>query len=215
MRQTADEGAPGGGRTYAGRSAEERRAGRRAAFLAAGLELFGTRPYSEVTISDLVAEAGLNRRAFYECFTDRESLLRAVHDQVIEGNVTVLGSVEPGAVTAEQAERMVVEFVGYMAADVRRARIQWQAVVGVSAAMEEHRRVTSRALAEQLAGLLGDTAGATPQARRRAAFAYVGGIGALFTDWLWEPDFTLDELRDELVIAMRRRFFPDRLASGG
>ena len=71
------------GRTYAGQTAEERQAKRRAAFMEAGLELYGTKSYAAVTVPEIVEQAGQTRRAFYECFADREDLLRAVDQELV------------------------------------------------------------------------------------------------------------------------------------
>lgn len=54
-----------------------------------GLENFGTRPFDDVTVAQLVESAGQTRRAFYELFSGREDLLRAVHDEVGFGQMTV------------------------------------------------------------------------------------------------------------------------------
>ncbi|MGZ6827110.1 MAG: TetR/AcrR family transcriptional regulator, partial [Mycobacteriales bacterium] len=68
------------GRVYGGRSEEERRADRRARLVAAGLELFGTEGWAGATIERLCAGAGVATRSFYEEFSSREALLRAVYE---------------------------------------------------------------------------------------------------------------------------------------
>lgn len=199
------------GRVYGRKSADQRQAERRRALLEAGLELFGTRAYVEVTVADLVREAGVNHRAFYESFSGRESLLRAVHDEVIAGRRIAL---DAGQTPREQAERLVRETFAYFAADVRRVRIQFEAVVGVSAEMEEHRRVTTRAIADGIAEVLGDAAGPDAETRRRATLAFIGTIGGLLTDWLWAGDSSIDALRDEVLRVLRGRFFHAPLDPG-
>ena len=78
MRQTAAESRP-----YGGVSSEERTARRREQLLDAGLELFGTRGYAASSIRELCLAASLNRRYFYESFSTREELLRAVYDEIV------------------------------------------------------------------------------------------------------------------------------------
>ncbi len=198
----------GPGRPYAGRTAAERTSDRRQAFLEAGLELFGARAYDEVTVADLVAESGQTRRSFYEQFADREDLLRAVHDEVVAGQVAaIVEAAGPPPATFAAADRAVRAFVDYYAQDGRRARVQYVAVVGVSRAMEEQRRRTFRRIAEDLGAWLGPTAGPDGAARRRAALAFSGAVSELLMDWLWAQDEPLEAIRDEVVELLRARFF--------
>ena len=74
---------PAESRPYGGVSSEERRARRRVQLLEAGLELFGTRGYSDSSIREVCLAASLNRRYFYESFRTREDLLRAVYDEIV------------------------------------------------------------------------------------------------------------------------------------
>src|SRR3954453_2890192 len=73
------------GRVYAGRTAEERALERREALLDAGLELFGTRPFTGVSVSAVIQLAKVTRRGFYEQFKDRVDLLRAVDERTRDG----------------------------------------------------------------------------------------------------------------------------------
>lgn len=193
-------------RRYGGRTAEERRALRRAALLDAGLELFGTRPYTEVSVADLVAAAGVTRRAFYECFADREALLRAVHDEVVAGNGRVMAAAVGDGTSLEDLERGIRALIAYFAEDPRRIRIQFDAVAGVSAGLEDHRRHTTRELARAFSVRLGTLAGPDDRARLLAVLQWGGGISALFADWQWSPDYPLDLLGDEIVRSFRARF---------
>ncbi len=65
-------------RPYAGQSAQQRRAERRARFLAAGIEEFGRNGYAATTIRSLCARAGLTQRYFYQEFEGMEALFIAV-----------------------------------------------------------------------------------------------------------------------------------------
>ena len=71
-------------RSYAGRTAAERRAERRERLLEAGLQLFGTDGYAATSIEKLCAAAGVSTRSFYEEFDGREALLMALHDRVTQ-----------------------------------------------------------------------------------------------------------------------------------
>jgi AcrR family transcriptional regulator len=71
-------------RRYAGKTAAERAAERRARLLDAGLELFGTLGYHRTSIRAVLREAGLGERYFYESFATLEDLLVAVAAQAQE-----------------------------------------------------------------------------------------------------------------------------------
>lgn len=71
-------------RAYGGVSAEQRRAVRRRALLAAGLDILGTDGHRRLTVGGLCAGAGLNERYFYENFANSDELVLAVFDGVIE-----------------------------------------------------------------------------------------------------------------------------------
>lgn len=196
------------GRTYAGRTAAQRAAARREALLDAGLSLFGTRPYDEVSVADLLASAGCTRRAFYEQFADREALLRAVDERILREELsTLVAAAGPAPATWPAVERAITALTTFYAQDARRAHVKFVAVVGVSTAMEEHRRAAFRLVAEQLGAWLGERAGATPAARRRTALAISGAVSELMMDWLWRPDGPLHDVTAEALELVRARCF--------
>ena len=129
-------------RRYGGRSLEERRRERRRRLVDAGLALFGTDGFTNVTIPSLCAHAGVSPRHFYEEFATREELLRAVYDEVI---ASTHASVQAALTTAaddprERTRASLDAFLHAYLDDPRRGRIACLEVVGVSAALERHRR---------------------------------------------------------------------------
>ncbi|GGO94326.1 putative transcriptional regulator, TetR family protein [Nocardioides phosphati] len=69
-------------RGYGGKSAEQRRAERRGAFLQAGRDLWCENGWPAVTMRGVCARAGLADRYFYQSFPDRDALLVAVAEEV-------------------------------------------------------------------------------------------------------------------------------------
>jgi AcrR family transcriptional regulator len=69
-------------RAWRGVSAHDRQLARRERLIAAGLEVIGTRGWSQTTVRAVCETAGLTERYFYECFTDREAVLVAVFEHV-------------------------------------------------------------------------------------------------------------------------------------
>ncbi|MEU9841254.1 TetR/AcrR family transcriptional regulator [Actinomadura sp. NPDC048032] len=129
-------------RSYAGRSAEERRAERRDRLLAAGLELFGTRGYAATSIERLCATASVSTRNFYEEFSGREELLTTLHRGINERAAEAVSAAygrEAGAAFPARVESAVRAFVTVTASDPRWARIAFVEVIGVSAGLERHR----------------------------------------------------------------------------
>jgi len=72
-------------RPYGGLAMEERVAARRARFIEAGIELFGTQGFRGATVRGICAAAGLTDRYFYESFASLEALLADVYGTVKDG----------------------------------------------------------------------------------------------------------------------------------
>lgn len=195
------------GRAYAGESAELRASRRRSAFLEAGLQLFGTRLYNEVSVADILKQSGLTRRSFYELFEDREALLRAVEAEAVSARVVALLAEESALVAGDLAgaRRLLDAAFDFYSEDPRRAHVAFVAVVGVSRAMEEHRRTQINSLAAAFTsaslGILDAPVG------RHAAIGFLGAFSELMIDHLWMGGTTIDDVRAELHQLLRARFF--------
>jgi AcrR family transcriptional regulator len=153
-------------RSYAGRTAAERRAERRERLLAAGLELFGTDGYAATPIEKICATAGVSTRNFYEEFDGREALLMALHDRVtkraFDAVAAALSADEPGKANSSghggitgssggqgdsdhkarirrRLEVATEAYVTVLTSDPRWTRIASVELIGVSRAVEQHR----------------------------------------------------------------------------
>ena len=194
-------------RTYGGESAALRATRRRTAFVEAGLQLFGTRLYSEVSVADILRESGLTRRSFYELFDDREDLLRTVEAEAVTSRVVALLTEGPPRSERDLlgALRLLDAVFDFYADDPRRAHVAFVAVVGVSRAMEEHRRKQVSRLAAAFAGAaLGIID--TPVAHH-AAIAFLGAFSELMIDHIWTRHNDIESVRAELHHLLRARFF--------
>lgn len=130
---------PPAGRIYGGTAPEERAALRRAQFLAAGIELFGTEGYRAATVRALCREAGLTDRYFYESFADMEALLMAAYGEcTAQLDAAIADTVEAHA--GQDADVLVTSvldaFFRVVQDDPRIARIVWLEVLGVSPAVD-------------------------------------------------------------------------------
>lgn len=184
---------------------DDRRAARRGALTAAGLELFGTRGYAATTVEAVCAQAGLRRVDFDEHFADKHELFRAVHDAVIAevtGNVVEALELEPKGVE-RRARAGLSAFARTLADDPRKARVQLVEAIGASPELEARRREVRRRFAAVIArdAERAATAGQIP--RRDfgvVSLALVGAVFELFSDWAAsEEPGPVDPLVEECV----------------
>lgn len=199
---SADEEA----RTYGGVSVEDRRAGRRARFLVAALEVFSDKGYRASTVADLCRAAGLARRQFYDEFSSREDALIALYDSIqseAKRATTVAveqcGSTEPH----DLAVAAMGAYVRSIGNDARRARISFVDSVGVSPRIEEHRlaeREVWRAFFEAtIRSAVGEDY-VPPGGYAMASTAFIGALIALVQRWSTaDPRPPVEDLTDIMV----------------
>lgn len=127
-------------RLYGGEAPDVRQARRRAAFIAAGLTLFGTVGYRKTNMRSLCKAAGLTDRYFYESFVDMEDLLEAVYDERIgQMQSRVLAAINAVDDKSDwdamvpAALHALFEFVE----DPVTARVVWLEVLGVSPRIDQ------------------------------------------------------------------------------
>lgn len=185
-----------GGRTYGGLTAQDRQVQRRESLIEAGLELFGTIGYPNVSVKRICAEAGLTQRYFYESFDDRAALLGAVYlhcvdiarDATLTGAASVFDdpAAPDGPIPAELiprlAEAALGGFITSLAQDARRARVIMIEVVGVSPGLEQTRLRAIHDWADLILGFASRGAEPTPD-QRLGAIGLVGAITQLLVDW--------------------------------
>lgn len=208
-------------RKYGGKSAEERRAERRALLVDAALEIWQEQGWAAVTMRGVCARAGLTDRYFYESFADRDALLATLWDQMRDETLAMV--LEEITTVADdgplvQLEAAIRAVVHHIADEPARAQIIFGEHAG-SAVLEQRRRDTV-----QLAtGLLIDLAepylrpGVDEQALRVNTILGMGGFVELMLAWrsgLIEA--TADEIIQQLTdvgTALGARFLsPDAQA---
>lgn len=193
-------------RTYAGRSAADRRAERRERLLDAGLELFGTAGYAAASIEKLCTHAGVSTRNFYEEFASREDLLMSLHDKIIEQAFhAALRALSDGddAPLRERFELAVRAFVTTTAQDRRWARLSFVEIIGVSNRVEKHRIAWRERWAEFLVAEA-NRAVRRGEAPRRdfhlGAVALIGAVNELVHHWsISGGQGSLDDVIAEIV----------------
>ena len=147
--------APAPARSYGGLALEDRVAARRARFIEAGTELFGTQGFRGATVRGICAAAGLTDRYFYESFPTLEALLAEVYRTLTRGfaeRLTEESIRSEGwsgdAAAVERQTTAAYELWFDTVRDPRFARIVLVEVLGVSAAIDTLYEESARAMAE-------------------------------------------------------------------
>ncbi|WP_067566483.1 TetR/AcrR family transcriptional regulator [Nocardia acidivorans] len=195
------------GRQYGGRAVTERKAERRQRFLDAAIQIFGERGYANCSLADVCAAAGLSKRQFYEEFATREDVLVAAYDQIQDKAAAALANalagLGPDPDPIDTVTLVLSAFLSSVGSDPNRAKVAFVEVVGVSQAMEEHRRARRHAWIGVIRQALEPLAG--PGARIRgnpemAGSALIGAINGLAHEWLLSnPRPPVSDLVDMLV----------------
>lgn len=131
-------------RRYGGKSAEQRRAERRAALVAAALDIWRELGWASVTMRGVCARAGLTDRYFYESFADRDALLATLWDQVRDETLQMLlDAIVPYADDGplDQLRAALFAVVHHIGDEPQRAQILFGDHAG-SAVLEQRRRET-------------------------------------------------------------------------
>jgi AcrR family transcriptional regulator len=146
---------PASVRTYGGLAMAERVAARRARFVEAGLERFGTQGFRGATVRGICAAAGLTDRYFYESFATLEALLAEVYRTLTHAfaarltEESIRSEAWSGdAVAIERQTTAAYELWFDTVRDPRFARIVLVEVLGVSADIDALYEASVRQMAE-------------------------------------------------------------------
>ncbi len=140
--------APSSPRSYGGISGVERRQQRRSRLLEAALEVMSRDEWRDITVERLCADAGLNKRYFYESFAGVDAVADAVIDEIAAKvrEVTVKAAAEAQSESlAQQAFVAVSAVVHSLVDDPRHARVLLGGVAATPA-MRAHRVAVMRSL---------------------------------------------------------------------
>lgn len=193
---------------------------RRAAILAAALELFGTVGYTATSVKQICVAAGLTERYFYESFGDRKAALAGVYEMLVaELQATTAVAITPVGGGVEAKIRAGLDsFVGYLTADPRRARVVLIEIVGVSPELEELRHSVLRRFGEAIGSVWSTEPGfdATAERSRLTAIALSGAVNNLLVDWMMtgrqqQPHALTEVCTDLFVAALAGLRTPDSL----
>ncbi|WJR33062.1 MULTISPECIES: TetR/AcrR family transcriptional regulator [Mycobacteroides] len=192
-------------RVYGGATGEERVAERRRKLIEAGMNLFGSPGSESVRVKDVVLEAGLTDRYFYESFSDLGALFEEILDLTIkamesEVNAAVLEAPDDPVARVSVAMRTTVDT---LTADPRMIRIFFVEALGRGGRVGARRNEILTHAAENFFKWSGTDTGpfdSGPVESRMRAYAASGAASELLISWAEGLlDITSDQLAEYLV----------------
>ena len=204
--QCDDRGMPEASqRSYGGQSAQARRTERRARLIDVALDVMAASDWRSITVEKLCVAAGLNKRYFYESFTDLDAVAAAAVDDIAaEVGAATLAAVAAAAEAPidRQAVAAVDAVVRHLVADPRRARVLLGGVAA-SPALHRHRDDVMRGLTAVLVGHARGVHGVElrrdPLAEVAPAFVIGGTADAILAFLDGRARVSVDELVDSLA----------------
>lgn len=134
--------------------------------------------YAETTIADIVREASVSRRTFYENFAGKAECLVALYEAASHDALQVLrDAIDPAHGWERQVERALAAYLGCMAANPVLMRTLFIEILGLGADGLAARRRVNREIADYMVAVVNrESPGrVTPD----LAMAVVGGIHEL------------------------------------
>ena len=133
--------------------------------------------YGDTTIADIVAQAGVSRRTFYEHFTSKAECLVALYGAASHNALKVLrDAIDPAHGWQARVETALRAYLGCMAASPVLVRTLYIEILHLGPeGLEARRRVNL-----ELADFIVQTVDVTPQ----LAMAIVGGINELVLEYI-------------------------------
>ncbi len=133
--------------------------------------------YGDTTIADIVSEASVSRRTFYEHFTSKAECLIALYEAASHNALKVLrDAIDPAHLSQARVETALRAYLGAMASSPVLVRTLFIEILHLGPEGLEARRRVNR----ELADFIVQTVDVTPQ----LAMAIVGGINELVLEYI-------------------------------
>lgn len=135
--------------------------------------------YAETTIADVVREAGVSRRTFYEHFSGKPEALVALYEAASRGSLRVLeDAIDPRSDWTAQLDQALVAYLSTLAQNPVLLRTLFVEIMGLGPVGLAARRQAHEALAQFLLSVV-NARRTAPALERAMALAVVGGIHEL------------------------------------
>jgi AcrR family transcriptional regulator len=144
--------------------------------------------YAETTIADIVSEASVSRRTFYEHFATKAECLIALYEASSRNALHVLrDAIDPAHEWQTQVEHALAAYLGCMAQNPVLVRTLFIEILGLGAEGLAARRRVNDEIAQFMLGIINGTARGKGRAKpmsRAMAVAVVGGINELVLQYI-------------------------------
>jgi AcrR family transcriptional regulator len=143
--------------------------------------------YAETTIADIVGEAGVSRRTFYEHFTSKAECLTALYEAASHNALKVLrGAIDPAHEWQAQVDGALAAYLGCMAANPVLMRTLYIEILHLGPQGLAARRRVNREIADFILGVVNERGQGRAGAKLTAvmAMAIVGGINELVLEYI-------------------------------
>lgn len=197
-------------RVYAGMTAEERRADRRRRLIEAATEVLARGGWEGATVTAICERAQLIPRYFYENFRDRDDLLIAVFDNILEEVATEAApGLDPNQPVEAGIAAAITAWMSVTSRDRRKGRVAFVEALG-SEALMQRRLGATRAFADALFAQTKNSYEVTKRNRSvfvSASFIVAGGLIETMIEWLeGRAEMTPDESIDHFTLLGRAVF---------
>lgn len=172
-------------------------ADRRAQLLSVGAALFAARPYEEVLMEEVAAQAGVSRALLYRHFPGKRDLFAAVYQQAAD---QLLGEsrFDPSDTLVEQLVEGMDAHLDYFVAN-RHAVLAANRVLAGDPVIQTIMTNELDALRDRLLGVLPLADQATRAAVSQVLRGWLVFVQVLVVDWLTEETCTRTEVRDACI----------------
>lgn len=151
-----------------------------ARLLAGMAAVIGRRGYAATTIADVVAEASVSKRTFYEHFQTKAECLLALYEAVnLEGLGVLAGHIEPDRPWRGQVEDALTAYFEWMSGNPMLMRSLFVDVLTLGPPGFAVRRRVHERIAAYIVSVVGGTDEAAPVLSHDLSAALVGGIHEL------------------------------------
>ena len=139
--------------------------------------------YADTTVADIVREAGVSKRTFYECFASKKDCLLALYVAASHGGLKVLkDAIDPSRDWTRQVEHAIGAYLACLASNPALLRTLFIEILALGPEGLQVRRQMNREMADFVAQVVQAGQAHTPQdaaLTASLAMAVVGGINEL------------------------------------
>lgn len=136
--------------------------------------------YADTTIADIVREAGVSRRTFYEYFSDKAGCLIALHEAASQNALAVLRSaIQPDRGWQAQVEQAIAAYLGALAMNPVLMRALFVDILGLGMPGLVARRHANQQLVDFMMEVVNQPPSGPVLLHSAMAMAVVGGINEL------------------------------------